>query len=126
MPFTANGAARVGLGFGKYADDAFGLLRFELDVAWNFEPFKHVVDRVYIEHVPERSVVSAQIAGPVRAIRHHHYLRARQSGLGRTRSDAGILRPITTNHLIVEVRKLDFAQRERGAERGRASRIDHI
>src|SRR5262245_65653226 len=121
MPFSANDAARISLGFSENADDAFGLLLFELDVAGNFEPFKHVVDRVYIEHVPERSVVNGQIAGPVGAIRHDHNLRARQSGLGRTRSDAGILRPITTNYLIVEVRKLDFDQCERGAERGRAS-----
>src|SRR5262247_4179270 len=96
MPFSANGAARIGLGFGENADDAFGLLRFELDVAGNFEPIKHVVDRVYVEHVLERSVVNGQIAGPVGAIRHHHNLRACQSGLSRTRSDAGILRPITT------------------------------
>src|SRR5262247_689216 len=108
MPFSSNDAARIGLGFGENADDAFSLLRFELDVAGNFESFKHVVDRVSVEHIPERSVLNGQIAGPVGAIRHHHNLRARQSRLGRTRSDAGILRPITTNYLIVEVRKLDF------------------
>ena len=95
LPVSANDAARISFGFGEDADDAFSLLRFELDVAGNFQPFEYIVDRVYIEHIPEHSVLNGQIASPVGAIRHHHNLGARQSGLGRTRSDAGILQ---SNH----------------------------